>query len=84
MSQVNPGPEHPQDVRATESHALPPMTWEMVSDVLQDLVAGYPKAGLVPIMVSAQRKQSTFLPPDEILRQIFIMATVLQDESFQP
>ena len=62
----------------------PIFTWEQIERQLADLSGAPERAAITPALISAMRKQSRWMPPEMVLRELFCLAWTLMDESFQP
>ena len=71
----------PEPRRTTPAVAV---TWETLERQLTSLAGCAQKRALVEPLLSATRKQARCKPPEMVLREILVIAGVLQDESFQP
>ena len=60
------------------------MTWEALERQLTSLAGCPAKKALVAPLLSATRKQAWCNPPEMVLREILVIAGVLQDETFEP
>src|SRR5579862_3052781 len=68
----------------TEERPMPAFTWEQLERQLADLSGSPSRAAITPPLVSAMRKQSPWMPPEMVLREVLCLAWTLMDESFQP
>ncbi len=59
-------------------------TWEQLEAVLLSLADRESKRVIVTHLIEATRKQASFLPVEETIREILCIAFVLMDEDFQP
>lgn len=59
-------------------------TWEALERQLESLADSPSKKRMVPPLVSATRKQAWCKPDEMVLREILLLAGLLQDGSFQP
>ena len=71
----------PQAEQATPAVS---MTWEALERQLTSLAGCPGKKALVAPLLSATRKQAWCKPSEMVLREILVIASVLQDESFEP
>jgi hypothetical protein len=60
------------------------ITWESLERQLESLAGTPQRKTLVEPLLSATRKQAWCKPPEMVLREILVIAGVLQDENFQP
>jgi hypothetical protein len=60
------------------------VTWEALERQLASLAGCPRKKALVGPLLSATRKQAWCKPPEMVLREVLVIAGVLQDESFSP
>lgn len=60
------------------------MTWEALERQLTSLAGCPERRALVQPLLSATRKQAWCKPPEMVMREILVIASVLQDESFRP
>jgi hypothetical protein len=65
-------------------HPMPDFDWAELERQLTDLAATPDTAALVSSLVSASRKRSRGKPSEMVLREVLVLAGILQDESFQP
>ncbi len=68
---------------AQETPALS-ASWETLERQLTSLAGCPRRKALVGPLLSATRKQAWCKPPEMVLREILVIAGVLQDESFSP
>jgi hypothetical protein len=61
---------------------MPTFSWAELERQLVDLTAE--RSTTASTLVSAIRKQSRFKPPEMVLREVLIAASVLMDDSFHP
>jgi hypothetical protein len=59
-------------------------TWEALERQLCDLAVTPAQKRLAPSLVSATRKQASFKPSEQVLREVLCIASVLMDEAFHP
>ncbi len=74
-------------VRFPEPRQVTPavaMSWEALERQLTSLAGCPAKKALVQPLLSATRKQAWCKPPEMVMREILVIAGVLQDESFEP
>ena len=60
------------------------VSWEVLERQLTSLAGCPAKQALVQPLLSATRKQAWCKPPEMVIREILVIAGVLQDESFEP
>lgn len=65
-----------------QSRQMPGFSWAELERQLQDLAPQESKTATT--LVSAIRKQADFKPPEMVLREVLIAASVLMDEGFSP
>ncbi len=63
---------------------LPAWTWEQLERQLVSLASGPAMQAATPELVSAVRKQSRWLPPEMVLRDILCAAFAVMDGDFSP
>lgn len=63
---------------------LPVWTWEQLERQLVSLSSGPAMAAATPELISAVRKQSRWLPPEMVLREILCAAFAVMDGDFSP
>lgn len=61
---------------------MPSFTWAELEDAMLTIAASPRQRDMTPALVSATRKQATFLPPAQVLLEILSLAWVVADESF--
>ena len=66
------------------SEPLLMFSWAELEEELSFLAPTDVQRSLVPTLVSATRKQASFLPKAQVLREILCLAWVIADEDFQP
>ena len=71
----------PKPLQATPALSV---NWETLERQLVSLAGCPAKKALVEPLLSATRKQAWCKPPEMVLREILVIAGVLQDESFTP
>ena len=71
----------PEPAQVTPAVAL---SWEALERQLSSLAGCPAKKALVQPLLSATRKQAWCKPPEMVMREILVIAGVLQDESFEP
>ena len=71
---------HPQQVQTLGLM----FTWEALEQQLCELAVTPAQKRLAPTLVSATRKQAAFKPPEQVLREVLCIASVLMDEAFHP
>lgn len=64
--------------------ALPVWTWEQLERQLVSLSSSPQMASVTPELISAVRKQSRWLPPEMVLRDILCAAFAVMDGDFTP
>lgn len=70
------------DVSLSE-RPMPRFTWEMLEQELIRLAPTSAQREMTPALVSGTRKQSTFLPPAQVLQEVLCLAWIIADETFQ-
>jgi hypothetical protein len=63
---------------------LPVWTWEQLERQLVSLSSSPSMAAVTPELISAVRKQSRWLPPEMVLREILCAAFACMDGDFSP
>ena len=63
---------------------LPVWTWEQLERQLVSLASSPAMASATPELISAVRKQSRWLPPEMVLREILCAAFAVMDGDFSP
>jgi hypothetical protein len=63
---------------------MPPFDWAELERQLTSLATSPATAALVPPLVSASRKRAEGKPPEMVLREVLVLAGIVQDENFQP
>ena len=63
---------------------MPIFSWEELQEQLEAIAATPVQRSVVATLVSGVRKQSPFLPPAQVLKEILCLAWVIADEEFQP
>ncbi len=66
------------------SDAFPSFTWAQLERQLRDLAFNEKPAEMVDALISAERKQAAWMPPEMALREMLCLAWVLMDENFDP
>lgn len=70
--------------RGIQGTPLPGWTWEQLERQLVSLSSGPAMAAATPELISAVRKQSRWLPPEMVLREILCAAFAVMDGDFAP
>jgi len=68
-----------QTTLSQPSH-MPAWTWEQLELLLTRLAASPAQREMAPSLVSATRKQSSFLPPEHVLLEVLCLACFIADE----
>ena len=77
---------HPEltSIHIPTGAAMPTFTWDMLEHQLASLAVTSQQRDLASSLVSGTRKQAAFKPPEQVLREILCIASVLMDETFHP
>lgn len=59
-------------------------SWEELERQLESLADTHWKKGMVAPLISATRKQAWCKPNEMVLREVLVLAGLLQDQSFSP
>ena len=62
---------------------MPVWTWSQLEDALGEIAASRQQHDMIEALVSATRKQATYLPTGHILKEILCIAWVIADETFK-
>lgn len=62
---------------------MPVWTWSQLEDALGEIAASRQQHDMIEALVSATRKQATYLPTGHILKEILCIAWVIADETFR-
>ena len=62
---------------------MPVWTWSQLEDALGEIAASRQQHDMIEALVSATRKQATYLPTGYILKEILCIAWVIADETFR-
>lgn len=62
---------------------MPVWTWSQLEDALSEIAASRQQHDMIEALVSATRKQATYLPTGHILKEILCIAWVIADETFK-
>lgn len=62
---------------------MPVWTWSQLEDALSEIAASRQQHDMIEALVSATRKQATYLPTGHILKEILCIAWVIADETFR-
>lgn len=81
---VLPFPTQGSAVATAPETPFPSITWEALERQLCELAVTSAQRALAPTLVSATRKQARFKTPDQVLREVLCIASVLMDETFHP
>lgn len=63
---------------------LPPINWQQLEAVMIELANTDAKRLMVRHLVEGTRKQASFLPVEETIREILCIGYALMDGDFQP
>lgn len=81
LSSTAPTPIEPELWNAAAD--MPVWTWSQLEDALGEIAASRQQHDMIEALVSASRKQATFLPSGHILKEILCIAWVIADETFR-
>lgn len=81
LSSTAPMPTEPELWNAAAD--MPVWTWSQLEDALGEIAASRQQHDMIEALVSATRKQSTYLPSGHILKEILCIAWVIADETFK-
>jgi hypothetical protein len=62
---------------------MPVWTWSQLEDALGEIAASRQQHDMIEALVSATRKQATYLPTGHVLKEILCIAWVIADETFK-
>jgi len=63
---------------------MPIWSWEQLERQLSSLASGPATQAILPELMSAVRKQSRWLPPEMVLREVLCAAYAVMDGDFSP
>lgn len=63
---------------------MPIWSWEQLERQLSSLASGPATRAILPELISAVRKQSRWLPPEMVLREVLCTAFAVMDGDFNP
>lgn len=81
LSSTAPMPIEPELWNAAAD--MPVWTWSQLEDALSEIAASRPQHDMIEALVSATRKQATYLPTGHTLKEILCIAWVIADETFK-
>ena len=81
LSSTAPMPTEPELWNAAAD--MPVWTWSQLEDALGEIAASRQQHDMIEALVSATRKQGTYLPSGHILKEILCIAWVIADETFR-